>query len=101
MEQQFNKNFENDVFNNIEQTGESFKQQFKELMDVAQKRIDSDVNCAKFEAAYGFSVSKKDRQKTMKEVKEVRTDLWSTALKKAKNKSSDAYEIYCDLCSFD
>ena len=45
--------------------------------------------------------SKKDRQKTMKEVKEVRTDLWSTALKKAKNKSSDAYEIYCDLCSFD
>jgi protein-disulfide isomerase-like protein with CxxC motif len=101
MSQQVNKEFKNNVFNNIEQTGENFKQQFEKLMSIAQKRIDSQVNCAKFEAAYGLSISKKERQKTMKDVKEIRKELWKEALNKAKGKSTDAYEIYCEICSFD
>lgn len=102
MEQtQINKEFINDVFNTIEETGEDIKKQIGVLIGVARKKIDSQVNCAKFEAAYGLSVSKKEREKTMREVQEIRKELWKKALDKADGKTTDAYEIYCELCSFD
>jgi hypothetical protein len=88
------------IFENIEKTGEDFKQQFKELAIKAQKSMDSQINSTKFEAAYALSVSKKQRLQTVKEVKEVRTELWQEALKKANGNTNDASEIYENLCAF-
>ena len=64
MEQQFNKNFENDVFNNIEQTGESFKQQFKELMDVAQKRSEEHTSELQSHSFISYAVFCLKKKKT-------------------------------------
>lgn len=95
-----NGNFINNIIKDINETGEEVKQQFKELSEKAQKRIDSKVNCAKFEAIYALTVSKKERKQTMKEVKEVRSDLWKEALKKAKGDTKTAYAFYKESCSF-
>ena len=96
-----NPEFMNNVFGSINKTGEEFKQQFKELSESAQRSIDSQVNCAKFEVAYALTVSKKVRAKTMTEVKEVREMLWKDALKKAKGDSKKACVFYKDSCDFD
>ena len=88
------------IFKNIELTGEKFKQEFKELAVKAQMAMDSQMNASKFETAYAFSVSKKQRLKTMAEVKEVRNELWQEALKKSKGDITDASEIYEKLCAF-
>jgi|WetSurMetagenome_2_1015567.scaffolds.fasta_scaffold74657_2 hypothetical protein len=102
MEQcQINEQFKDELFNNIEKTGEDLKKQFEDLLNLSQKRIDSQVNCSKFEAAYAFSVPKKKREETMKQVKEVRGELWKQSLREAKGNPNDAYEVYCRLCSFD
>jgi hypothetical protein len=101
MNPQNKKQLMNQVFGDIEKTGENAKSQVEELLDVTLKKIDSQVNCGKFEAAYCFSVSKEEREKTMKEIKEVREKLWKEALKRARGKVNDAYDIYCQICSFD
>lgn len=88
------------IFKNIELTGERFKQEFKELAAKAQVVMDAQVNISKFEAAYALSVSKKQRLQTMKEVKEVRNELWQESLKKANGNIRDASEIYEKLCAF-
>ena len=95
-----NKEFRNNVFNDIERTGEQIKEQMKEFEMVMKKKIDAQVNCAKFEAAYGFNISKNDRAKTMKDVKEVRQELWNKALKKANGDTKGAYSFYKKTCSF-
>lgn len=95
-----NKEFRNNVFSDIERTGEQLKEQMRDFEVVIKKKIDAQVNCAKFEASYGFSVSKNDRTKTMKEVKEVRQELWTEALKKANGNTKIAYSFYKKTCSF-
>ena len=95
-----NQEFRNNVFSNIEKTGEQLKEQMKDFEIVIKKKIDAQVNCAKFEASYGFSVSKNDRIKTIKEVKEVRQELWVEALKKANGNTKNAYSFYKKTCSF-
>ena len=102
-----NPEFKNELFFDIERTGETLKEnleeqskELKEFLEVSKKKIDSQVNCAKFQAAYGFTVSKKERLKTMKEVKEVRAELWREALKKAKGNTKNAYAFYKEACSF-
>jgi membrane-associated HD superfamily phosphohydrolase len=88
------------IFKNIELTGEKFKQEFKELAEKAQMAMNSQMNNSKFEAAYALFVNKKQRMKTMSEVKEVRNELWQEALKKSNGDVNDASEIYEKLCSF-
>ena len=88
------------IFKNIELTGERFKQQFQELATRAQMAMNSQMNTSKFEAAYALSVLKKQRVKTMDEVKEVRNELWQEALKKSNGNINDASEIYERLCAF-
>jgi len=88
------------IFTNIERTGEQFKEQFKELALKAQGAMDKQVNYAKFEAAYALSVNKKQRVETMKQVKEVRQELWEEALKKSNGDVDDACNVYDDLCAF-
>ena len=88
------------IFKNIELTGERFKQQFQELAVRAQMAMNSQMNTSKFEAAYALSVLKKQRVKTMDEVKEVRNELWQEALKKSNGNINDASEIYEKLCAF-
>lgn len=95
-----NKEFRNNVFSDIEKTGEQLKEQIKGFETIIKKKIDAQINCAKFEASYGFSTSKRDRIKTMKEVKEVRQELWNDALKRAKGDTKLAYSFYKDICSF-
>ncbi|MDP4039527.1 MAG: hypothetical protein Q8P57_03025 [Candidatus Pacearchaeota archaeon] len=58
------------------------------------------MDSLKFEEAYMLSVGKKQRLQTMKEVKEVRSELWQEALKKSNGNINDSYEIYEELCSF-
>jgi len=70
------------IFKNIELTGEKFKQEFQELAVKAQMAMNSQMNTSKFEASYALSVSKKQRMQTMTEVKEVRNELWQESLKK-------------------
>ena len=88
------------IFKNIELTGERFKQQLQELAVRAQMAMNSQMNTSKFEAAYALSVLKKQRVKTMDEVKEVRNELWQEALKKSNGNINDASEIYEKLCAF-
>ena len=88
------------IFKNIELTGEKFKQEFKQLAIKAQVAMDTQVNTSKFEASYALSVSKKQRVQTMKEVKEVRNELWQESLKKASGDVNVASEIYEKLCAF-
>ena len=88
------------IFKNIEIAGEKFKQEFKELAAKAQTAMDSQINSSKFEAAYALSVNKKQRMKTMAEVKEIRNKLWQEALKKSNGNINDASEIYEKLCAF-
>ena len=101
METQITKDSEKsqNIFKDIERTGENFKQQFKELEERARKDINSRVQSTKFEAAYALSVSKKQRLQTMKEVKEVRDELWEEVLRKANGNTNDASEIYEKLCA--
>lgn len=99
-----NKEFRDNVFNDIERTGEKLNEQLKgqmiEFQVIMKKRIDAQVNLAKFEAAYGFNVSKKQREKTMKQVKEVRQEMWKEALKKANGDKELAYTFYMEENSF-
>jgi len=88
------------IFKNIEISGEKFKQEFKELAMKAQIAMDSQMNSSKFEVAYALSVGKKRRVKTMAEVKEVRNELWEEAIKKSNGNINDASEIYEKLCAF-
>ena len=88
------------IFKNIELTGEKFKQEFQELAVKAQMAMNSQMNTSKFEASYALSVSKKQRVQTMNEVKEVRNELWQEALKKSNGNINDASEIYERLCAF-
>ena len=88
------------IFKNIELAGERFKQEFKQLAIKAQVAMDTQINTSKFEAAYALSVSKKQRLQTMKEVKEVRNELWQESLKKANGDVNVASEIYEKLCAF-
>jgi hypothetical protein len=95
-----NKEFRNNVFNDIERTGEQIKEQMKEFEAVMRKKIDAQVNFAKFEAAYAFNISKKQREKTMNDVKEVRLEMWNEALKKANGDKKLAYNFYIKENSF-
>ena len=88
------------IFKNIELTGERFKEEFKELAMKAQRAMDTQINTSKFEAAYALSVSKKQRLQTMTEVEEVRNELWQESLKKANGNVNDASKIYEKLCAF-
>ncbi len=90
-----------DIFNDIERTGEQLKQEFRKLSEQAQKKIESQVESAKFEAAYALRVSKENRKKTMQDVKEVRNDLWKQALDKANGDTKKALTFYDELCAFD
>ena len=88
------------IFKNIELTGEKFKQEFQELAVKAKMAMNSQMNTSKFEASYTLSVSKKQRVQTMSEVKEIRNELWQESLKKANGNVNDASEIYEKLCAF-
>jgi len=100
MQTQIKNGFVNDVISEINQTGETLKNDFAQLAKSAQKKIDSQVVSANFEAVYGLTTTKKQRKKTMGDVKEVREELWANALKKAKGNTNDAYDLYCKSCSF-
>ncbi|MAG01776.1 hypothetical protein CMI42_00405 [Candidatus Pacearchaeota archaeon] len=94
-----NPEFKDDLFNDIEKTGEELKEELKEefgrlLNNKINSRIDSQISASKFEAVYAFSVSKEEREKTMAEVKEVRSEGWKKALKEANGDEEIAYEIY-------
>jgi len=89
-----------DIFKKIETTVDKFKQELQELAVRARIAMNSQMNTLKFEAAYALSVSKKQRLKTMKEVKDVRSELWQESLKKANGNVSEASEIYEKLCVF-
>ncbi|MBS3075460.1 hypothetical protein J4429_03285 [Candidatus Pacearchaeota archaeon] len=99
-----NKEFRNNVFSEIERTGVELNEQLKgqmiEFQETMKKRIDAQVNLAKFEASYAFNVPKFQRAKTMKEVKEVRQEMWKEALKKANGDSKLAYTFYMEENSF-
>jgi len=95
-----NKEFREDIFKDIERTGEQIKEQMAEFQEVMRKKIDAQVNIAKFEAAYAFNVPKKQREKTMREVKEVRKEMWSEALKKSNGDTKLAYSFYKKACTF-
>ena len=95
-----NPEFRNNIINDIEKTGEFLKSQLKVFLEKSEKTIDSQVNCAKFEAVYGLIISKNERKKTMKEVKEIRNELWKNALTESKGDSKKAYTIYKKICSF-
>ena len=88
------------IFKNIELTGERFIQQFQQLATKAQLAMNSQVNTSKFEASYALSVTKKQRMQTMNEVKEVRKELWQEALEKSNGNINVASEIYEKLCAF-
>ena len=88
------------IFKNIELTGEKFKQEFQKLAVKAQMTMSSQINTSKFEASYALSVSKKQRIQTMNEVREIRNELWQDSLKKTNNNVNDASEIYGKLCVF-
>lgn len=91
--------FKDSLFNDIEKTGEELKVELKEefgrlLDNKINSRIDSQINASKFEAVYALAVPKKERERTMNEVKEVRLEGWKKALKKANGDEEKAYEIY-------
>jgi hypothetical protein len=91
------------MFKDINLVGKEIKQEFEDLSVKAQKFIsifNSRMNSSKFEIAYAFSVSKKQRLQTMKDVKEVRSKLWAEALKKANGNVNVAYDVYKKLCDF-
>ena len=88
------------IFKNIDLTGEKFKQEFQELAIKAQIAMNSQMNTSKFEASYALSVSKKQRVQTMTEVKGIRNELWQESLKKANGNVNGASEIYEKLCAF-
>ena len=88
------------IFKNIELTGEKFKQEFQELAVKSQMAMNSQMNTSKFEASYALSVSKKQRVQTMTEVKGIRNELWQESLKKANGKIIGASEVYDKLCAF-
>ncbi len=90
----------NDLIHDLEKTGENLKSQMKNQLIKSIVTIDSRVNSAKFEVIYSFAVDKKEREKTMGEVKEVRSDLWTEALRKADGNVNDAYIFYKELCYF-
>lgn len=94
-------NLNQDIFRDIERTGEELKEELKGFVIDAQKIIDMQVNCSKFEAVYALTVSKKEREKTIKEVKEIRQGLWKESLKKAKGNPKNAYALYKEICAFD
>ena len=101
MEQVQSPPFVKDIIEDIEETGEYFKQSLRELSEIGQRRIDAKTNSSKFEAIYGLSVSEKQRTKTMKDVSDVRSELWNDSLKKAKGNTKDAYAFYKKASSFD
>jgi len=88
------------VFRDIERTGERLKEQFRRLAERAQSEMNSKVQTTKLEAAYALTVPKEQRRKTMQEVKEVRGELWEEALKKADGDVNKAYIFYENLCDF-
>ena len=88
------------IFKNIDLTGEKFKQEFQELAVKAQMAMNSQMNTSKFEASYALFVSKEQRLQTMVEVKEIKNELWQESLKKANGNLNDASEIYEKLCAF-
>lgn len=90
----------NAIFKNIEQTADAYKHQFKKLAERAEKAMNSQLNSAKFEAAYALSVAKDKRSLTMKQVKAVREELWKEALKNAKGNAKIAHASYEKLCDF-
>lgn len=95
-----NKEFRDNIFKEIELTGEQIKEQMKEFEAVMKKRIDVQVNLTKFEAAYAFNVPKSQRTKTMEAVKKVRKEMWKEALKKANGDTKLAYSIYMEENTF-
>lgn len=96
-----NEQLINNLSTDLERTGELLKQEFKQLSELAQQRIDSKINCAKFEGIYGITVSKQQRVQTMKNVREVRASLWNESLKKAQGNPKIAYSFYKEICDFD
>ena len=97
--------FKNNLFNDIEKTGKELKEELKEefgrlLNKKINSRIDSQINASKFEAVYALTVSKKEREKTMSEVKEVRSEGWKKALKEANGDEAKAYSIYKKVNAF-
>ena len=88
------------IFKNIDLTGEKFKQEFQELAVKAHMAMNSQMNTSKFEASYALSVNKKQRIQTMTQVKEIRNELWQESLKKANGNVNGASEIYEKLCAF-
>jgi len=89
-----------EIFNDIDQAGELMKKQLVELSAKLKKNFDTRIQSAKFEAAYAITVNKAQRNKTMNEVKEVRSDLWKQALDKANGDTKKAYVFYDELCGF-
>lgn len=89
-----------EIFRDLEKTGEQFKMQFRQLSEQAQKRIDSQVESSKFEAAYALIINKNQRKITMHEVKDVRNKLWKQALAKANGDSKKAVIFYDETCAF-
>ena len=87
-------------FEDIEKTGEHLKQEFRKLSEQGQKRIDSQIQSAKFEGVYALTVVKSKRTKTMSELNEIRNDLWKQALEKASGDSKKAFIFYDELCDF-
>jgi len=95
-----NPEFKNEILSNIEKTGEDLKSQLKVFLKQSEKTIDSQVNCAKIEAIYGLTINKNERRKTMKEVNEVREELWGEAMNETKGDTKKAYAFYKKTCSF-
>lgn len=53
----------------------------------------------KFELIYAFYVSKRQRQATMRAVKETREEIWKEAMEKANGDTKKAYSIYEKICT--
>ncbi len=106
MEQEYiiNPEFKNNLLNDIENTGNELKEELKDelerLKNKINSRINSQINASKFEAIYALTVSKKEREKTMKDVKEVRLESWKKALKEANGDEEKAYAIYKKINTF-
>ena len=89
-----------EIFKEIEKTGEQFKQEFINLSRIAQKRIESQIQSTKLEAAYALTINKKQRAKTMSDVKNIRNELWKQSLDKANGDSKKATIFYDEICAF-
>lgn len=72
----------------------------KVVLEKAEKQTNSNIYLPKFESVYAKSVSKDKREKTMKELKDIRERLWKKSLEKANGDTNLAFSFYEEACDF-